>query len=723
LYSRETEEQAISRLQQGTALARRARAPLLEVQALYWISYFYRRMGASDSALYYGAQVRHLGRVRKIDLAEGTGLFAMAQAYADMERIDSLAPLSSQALNICKAAGGCWFENQLFALMASWLYRNPSDLSLFRGLISKAQMQHDTIGLARLYDAMGHLFTERLQQYDSALVYHRRVLQLNKGELETLYGIGRAFRGLRMPDSAWDNFTTMLHVARQVGDLRAEGYALGNLGGICHRDLVPPRLGCALTNYDSAASVASQVLRQAGEDMNRVVYGEQANQIYSEWPFAWLSAADTIGAETATLAALAVAELGRSDALRDLMLRVRTRERLPPMGGMGGSAVSSGRWLVNALPAAGGTLSYVIQADTVLAWLTLPTREVRVYRWPISFDSLMERVSAFRSDLGADDALAGSRLRGIARGIHGPRFADPTRFNKSARRLARVLIPQDLNTLLPPGSDLVLVPQNVLNLVPFNILPIANGTTLGERYAIRYMPSLMTLIWVDTVAAIASRSGQGRPSALVVSNPAMPVAEVEEGVRMRLSQLAAADSEGSWVASRLGARWLSGAQATESSVRREMARFDIIHFATHALAYAYYNKVRSSFLALTPDSTDDGLLTVGEIMDDSTLSLHAKLIVLSACQTALGSVTQAEGTIGLQRAFLAKGAQSLLVSLWSVDDEATEVLMKSFYNHWLGDRGAPTKAEALRRAQRDVRMTARFRDPVYWAAFQLVGAN
>src|SRR5438874_3041061 len=105
LYSRETEERAISRLQQGTALARRARAPLLEVQALYWISYFYRKMGASDSALYYGAQVRYLGRVRKINVAEATGLFALAQAYADMERIDSLAPLSSQALNICKDAG------------------------------------------------------------------------------------------------------------------------------------------------------------------------------------------------------------------------------------------------------------------------------------------------------------------------------------------------------------------------------------------------------------------------------------------------------------------------------------------------------------------------------------------------------------------------------------------------------------------------------------------
>ena len=124
-----------------------------------------------------------------------------------------------------------------------------------------------------------------------------------------------------------------------------------------------------------------------------------------------------------------------------------------------------------------------------------------------------------------------------------------------------------------------------------------------------------------------------------------------------------------------------------------------------------------------PFFSNSGLLTVGKLMDDSSLSVPARLILLSGCQAALGSVTQAEGTVGLQRAFLAKGARALLVSLWSVDDEATEMLMKSFYNHWLGDADTATKAEALRRAQQDVRKTARFAYPLYWAPFELVGAN
>lgn len=97
--------------------------------------------------------------------------------------------------------------------------------------------------------------------------------------------------------------------------------------------------------------------------------------------------------------------------------------------------------------------------------------------------------------------------------------------------------------------------------------------------------------------------------------------------------------------------------------------------------------------------------------------------MLSACQTGLGDLKQTEGTIGLQRAFLARGARSVMVSLWNVSDAATRTLMTSFYRHWLRDPDQPSKTEALRRAQNAVRKTAGFEDPRYWAAFQLVGAR
>jgi CHAT domain-containing protein len=156
-----------------------------------------------------------------------------------------------------------------------------------------------------------------------------------------------------------------------------------------------------------------------------------------------------------------------------------------------------------------------------------------------------------------------------------------------------------------------------------------------------------------------------------------------------------------------------------------MAAAPVIHLATHGFAYSADAKVLDSFVALARDSTaggaGNGLLTVGEVIDDVP-HLTADLVVLSACQTGLGNLKQAEGTVGLQRAFLAKGARSVLVSLWSVSDRATELVMRGFYTHWLRDADNPGKAEALRRAQEDVRRAPGFADPRYWAAFQLVGA-
>jgi CHAT domain-containing protein len=195
------------------------------------------------------------------------------------------------------------------------------------------------------------------------------------------------------------------------------------------------------------------------------------------------------------------------------------------------------------------------------------------------------------------------------------------------------------------------------------------------------------------------------------------------GGRDRLAPLPGAEAEASTIAAELGGRALSGSAATEGEVIRRLPTAPIVHLATHGFAYSAITETRNSFVALGPDSTHDGLLTVGELLEDPAIRLRAELVVLSACQTGLGSLSQAEGTVGLQRAFLAKGARSVLVSLWNVSDEATAALMQVFYRHWLRDRDHPSKAESLRRSQEEIRHTRGWEAPRYWAAFQLVGAR
>lgn len=115
-----------------------------------------------------------------------------------------------------------------------------------------------------------------------------------------------------------------------------------------------------------------------------------------------------------------------------------------------------------------------------------------------------------------------------------------------------------------------------------------------------------------------------------------------------------------------------------------------------------------------PDGVDDGILTAQEI---ANLDFHGlDLVVLSACQTGMGDIS-GDGVFGLQRGFKKAGANSILMSLWDVNDEATQILMTEFYKNYLNGM---SKRESLLAAQKAVRETTRFEDPEYWAAFILL---
>src|SRR6185295_11753013 len=113
-----------------------------------------------------------------------------------------------------------------------------------------------------------------------------------------------------------------------------------------------------------------------------------------------------------------------------------------------------------------------------------------------------------------------------------------------------------------------------------------------------------------------------------------------------------------------------------------------------------------------------GILSLGEIYN---LKLHAEMVVLSACRTALGKEVKGEGLIGLTRGFMYAGAARVVASLWKADDEATAELMTLFYQRMLGKQHL-RPAAALRHAQIDMwRSRSKWSVPYYWAAFTLQG--
>ncbi len=162
---------------------------------------------------------------------------------------------------------------------------------------------------------------------------------------------------------------------------------------------------------------------------------------------------------------------------------------------------------------------------------------------------------------------------------------------------------------------------------------------------------------------------------------------------------------------------LLGSYATVRGLAEVVAtrpRWSAIHLACHGLIDPRTPTL--SALALTADAKDDGFLTALEVFG---MALPADLVVLSGCDTGRGAFMKGEGLVGLMRAFMCAGSPRIVVSLWKVDDEATQALMAAFHRRWRA--GALSAAAALREAQAEVRAVPKWRHPRYWGAWVLWG--
>ena len=161
---------------------------------------------------------------------------------------------------------------------------------------------------------------------------------------------------------------------------------------------------------------------------------------------------------------------------------------------------------------------------------------------------------------------------------------------------------------------------------------------------------------------------------------------------------------------------LVGKQATKDEVLRRISSVALVHIAAHG-------KMETGEIALTPTTTrssslvpveKDYLLTMKDVLK---AQIRARLVVLSCCHSARGEIN-AEGVVGIARAFLGAGARSVLVSLWAIDDEATMEFMKVFYQQLVNGRSA---SEALNKAMKSMIESVRFNAVKYWAPFVLIG--
>jgi len=340
----------------------------------------------------------------------------------------------------------------------------------------------------------------------------------------------------------------------------------------------------------------------------------------------------------------------------------------------------------------------------------------------------------------------------IERLVHGAydALSRPTQASATAlEALSEVLLGPVATDL--HAQRLLIVPDGLLQYVPFSALRepgSGEAAPLAMRHTIEYIPSgLATLVLQESraprqygfhsIALVADPVfDRDDPRLKTVSRTGFETVSLVPTDFTRAIRAAgfATDTIPRLSYSRLEARWALQSASLERraafldfSATRDLVSggrlrgYDIVHFATHGLLNDDDPDLSGLLLSRVDQKGDalDGFLRVSDLYAHR---LPAQLVVLSACQTALGKLIRGEGMLSLTTGFLHAGAGSVLSTAWKVNDEATAEFMKAFYTQLLGSHHR-SPVEALRAAQLEFYQSERWHLPYYWAGFVLSGVE
>jgi tetratricopeptide (TPR) repeat protein len=270
-----------------------------------------------------------------------------------------------------------------------------------------------------------------------------------------------------------------------------------------------------------------------------------------------------------------------------------------------------------------------------------------------------------------------------------------------ARDLSRAYLDSVTARLGDSVTRLIVVPDGPLHRMPWDLLRLADGRYLVQRYAVSVAPSAAIL--AELWRRGSERPPDGAVSLLAMGDPDIPKVPRLQGSG-REARLVARYSPDAMVRLRREAsgEWLRNAQ---------LARYGVLHFATHAVVDE--RSAAGTHLMLAPAGQHDGQVGPGDL---AGLDLRADMVVLSGCRTAGGVMIEGEGIQGLTAPLLAAGARSVVATAWRIPDRATVPFVEALYQGLA--RGLPV-GDALRAAKLDA---IRRRDPPrVWAAFVAVG--
>jgi len=318
-------------------------------------------------------------------------------------------------------------------------------------------------------------------------------------------------------------------------------------------------------------------------------------------------------------------------------------------------------------------LVYWVSQENLFIWM-ITSREIQSKSVKVSEEEIIDLVTNGRKTVGS-------------------------RKHEEIYNLGYRLLIEPFEKELDAYETIGIIPHLSLHFLPFQCLINESGSYLIDSYNLFYAPSLNSF----ALSADAKGSPDKQFFALALGNMEFSGLTGLPGTSREISHISTIFAEPTVAFEE---------SSTESYFKSSATPYQYVHLATHGILDQI--QPMYSYLVLAPSEQEDGLLTVNEIFG---LELNAQLVVLSACETGLGSLNRGDEIIGLSRAFLYAGAESVVVSLWSVADEPTAYLMMQFYTH-LTDYDP---VESLRFAQIATRQ--KYEIPFYWAPFQIIGSG
>lgn len=576
----------------------------------------------------------------------------------------------------------------------------------------------DAVNLTRALYALGdlRLSQERLEKAEDLFtraLESARAVYMPEVEWRALRGLGLIRKAKGDRAGAIEHMSAAVEVVESVREgLKVEEFRSGFLTN--KMDLYEDMVGLLLDEgrAEDALSYAERsrsrnfldiLARQSFElktDRERRLYGNQralGREIRS------LSIAVRREKDERARAALAGKLQDRRKGFADLLVEIRAAN--PQLSSFVSVEVVPVRELAEALGEDVSLVVYYVMEDEVAIWV-VRGGELTVRRVEVDRRRLTEQVRAYRLMVQRRELL------------------DEVR---PASQALRDLLLAPVEDAIAGSGAVGIVPHRALHYLSFASL-YDGEEFLVERYPLFYAPSASVLArTLGRAGARPDEDGAGRRAlrVLAVGNPAAGDPAYDLPFSEREVESLARDF--------VDVTLLVGEKATESWVAEHIGEFDVIHLAAHG----YFDSVNPLFsaLMLAPDTGagDDGTLELHEV---SGLEVNARLVVLSACQSALGDLRAGDELVSLSRAFMYAGTPAIISTLWRVDDVATALLAKHFYRQYTGRRiglsapaeagltgkaGLPGKAGALRAAQLQVMNDGKHYHPVYWAGMILTG--